>query len=653
VDERSVTVTGPEGLHARPASEFCRMAGEFRAHVRVRTDRGEADATSILEILGLDVRRGDTIVITADGPDGAEAVATLAEILGTAPGSRVLTGISGAPGTGVAPAWLYQPRPVSAPVERITDVAEEERRLGTALTAVAGELEEMAASSGPEAASILRAQAEMAIDPALRQTAVEEIRHHHTPASRAITVAGDTYADVLAGSDNEYLAARASDVRDVCDRIARRLLELPTLSFGLPTAPSIVVARDLSPADTAALDPRVVRGLVTEQGSPTSHTAILARSLGVPAVVAVRGLMDAVTPGRPIGIDGDRGRVHLDPDAAVRRELDARSEARRERLRSFRRQVGGRPTATRDGHRVAVVANVRSVDEVHVALQAGAEGVGLLRTELLYLDRDRPPDIEEQTDLLTRMCSLLGDRRLIVRTFDIGADKTVRFLPARHEANPELGVRGIRLAMLHPALLDDQVGAVIRAAQAGGNLGVMAPMVATVSESEWFVERVTRAGGRRAGVAIGIMVEVPSAVLLADQLARNLDFLSIGTNDLTQYLHAADRRSADLTALQDAFSPALLRAVQMTCDAAHRHDAWVGVCGEAASDPRWATIAVGLGADELSVQAASLYEIRAAISETSLAACQAAAVAALPAPPCHEPTPGRRDDRTAQIGGTG
>lgn len=630
MQERSVKVAAPEGLHARSAAEFCRIAGTFDATVTLRANDSQADASSILEILGLDVRGGDEVTLTADGPGAEAALDALADLLAETTHARVLVGVGASPGAGVAQAFLWRPTTPAMPTEPSAEDADREvSRVGAALARVEADLRRRADDAGGDAGAILRAQASMAADPALLATATELLRGTGIPAARAVVLAGDQFARALEASPNDYLRARSADIREVCDRAARELLGAPAAELRLPPHPVIVVAQDLTPADTAALDARLVRGLATESGSRASHTAILARSLGVPAVVGVAGLLAEVEDGATVGIDGDHGRVHVEPDDETRAELATRQTHRRQRLRELRQQLGDAATATRDGHRVEVAANVRSLDELQVALQAGAEAVGLLRTEFLYLDRDTAPTEAEQVDLLMRMGRLLDGRRLVVRTLDVGADKPLRFVPNRPEPNPELGVRGIRFAMRHPELLRTQLRAVARVADAGIRIAVMAPMVATLGEVQWFLEQLADVGADRSGIEVGVMVEVPSAVLLADEFAARLDFLSIGTNDLTQYLQAADRRSGDLAGLQDPFGPALLRAIEMTCQAGHRHGAWVGVCGEAASDPDWAVVAVGLGVDELSVQAANLLEVRAALVSTSLDECRDAARHAL------------------------
>lgn len=491
-----------------------------------------------------------------------------------------------------------------------------------ALDVVAANLEAAAVSATGEAAEILRAQAAMARDPALRAAASA-----NTP--RAVVDAGEQFAASLAATGNAYLAARAADVRHICDAAARRLLGVPPPEPPRPTAACVLLADDLSPADTAGLDRSLVLGIATAGGSPTSHTAIVARGLGIPAVVGVRHLLDDVATGALVAVDGDAGLVFIEPDESVVTSVEAAKRRRAAAHERARRRAGTSPVTTIDGRRVEVAANIRGAEELRAALAEGAEAVGLLRTELLYVDRDRPPTEDEQAALFLDLRRLLGTRRLVIRTFDIGSDKQVPFLPVRAEANPEMGVRGVRLAQRHPDLLESQLRAVSAVADLGPT-AVMAPMVATVAEAEWFLELVDKYVGRER-VETGVMVEVPSAVLLAPELAARVDFFSVGTNDLAQYLMAADRRHPDLVGLHDPFQPAVLRAVAQVSAAAHlrKRRPWVGVCGEAASRPAWALLAVGLGVDELSMQAASVPEVKAAVRGVTAEACRNAAASAL------------------------
>jgi phosphotransferase system enzyme I (PtsI) len=506
-----------------------------------------------------------------------------------------------------------------APVE---DPVSEATALEKAMETVATGLEARAAARGGELSEILEAQAAMARDPELLAGAQRLIEERALPGGRAVMEAGEEYALALEASDSDYMAARAQDVRDVCRRIAAGLAgETSLLAL---EAPSVVVAKELMPADVADLDLHLVRAFATEGGSRTSHTAIVARSLGVPAVVGVDGLVSAIANGMLVGVDGDSGTVYLDPDPKTTEMLDRRSAERAAHIEELRTMAGDEPAATKDGTRVEIAANVASLPELQAALESGAEGVGLLRTELSFLDRARPPSEQEQSRLFADMADLLGDSRLVIRTFDIGADKPVPFLDTEEEENPALGVRGIRLARRHPEILSAQLRAAVQTAGGQARVGVMAPMVSTLEDARWFADQVEAAGGRDAGVEVGVMIEVPSVVFLMPELTSLLDFVSIGTNDLTQYLHAADRMQGSLAGLQEPFSPALLRAVARICAGADAK-AWVGVCGEAAGDPGWALLAVGMGVRELSMDAGSILEVKAALRRITLEECRAAA----------------------------
>jgi phosphotransferase system enzyme I (PtsI) len=535
-----------------------------------------------------------------------------------------LTGVAAAPGFGVGPPLFVRTQLPAIPASYDDTPEAAAAGVHAALGAAREELDARALAATGPAAEILAAQAEMAADPELASAAAAAAAAGAHPA-QAILDAGESFADALAASDSEYLAARANDVRDVARRASAWALGAPLAVISDPPEPVVIVADDLAPSDTAQLDPTKVLGLATQLGSRTSHTAILARALAVPAVVAVPGLTEHAAGAAVVAVDGDAGAVVLDPDAA---ELGAASAAAA--------AEGGSaavPTASgarlRDGTPVELACNVGSAAELAGGLRHGIDGVGLLRTELAYLLRREPPTPEELRDELCELVELLGGRRLVVRTFDFGADKPVPFLGIRPGPNPALGVRGLRLARQATDLLAQQLAAVAEAARRGP-VAVMAPMVATVDDAEWFAAQVRAVVGDGVDLEVGAMVEVPSAVHMASELAERLDFLSIGTNDLAQYLHAADRQEGALAALQDPFSPALLRAVDVVCRGA-RGAAWVGVCGEAAADPVWAAVALGLGVSELSMGAGAIPAVRAALAAASRADCQRAARAAIAA----------------------
>jgi phosphotransferase system enzyme I (PtsI) len=537
---------------------------------------------------------------------------------------KTLAGIGVSSGTAVATAYVFDaggyeiPGPSDSPEAGAAALRAVLERTAAALAADA----ELASGA---ARDILRAQAAMAADATLFRRGEARIRAGVHPA-QAILDAGAELADQLGATGNEYLAARAADIRAICDSTARALVGAPPRRPPAPDRSCVLVATDLTPADTATLDTTVVKAIVTERGAATSHTAVIARARDIPAVVGVKRLLQAVPDGEVLAVDGGTGVVMLGPDEPTRRrfELAAQAEAR-QRLR-VHEAAGVGPTRLADGTAIEVAANISAVAELPAAVAAGAQGVGLLRTELLYQGKSRPPTQAEMELELTAIRTAIGDRRLVVRTFDIGSDKPVPFLPVRREPNPELGLRGLRLARVHPDLLDTQLRAVAAVAGAGP-IAVMAPMVSTVAEARWFAARAAECG-MPAGAEIGVMVEVPALAICAEMLAPHVDFLSVGTNDLTQYLFAADRRDSDLVDLQDPYAPAVLRVVDMICRGA-AGEAWVGVCGEAASDPGWAALAVGLGVTELSMSAPGIERVRAALAHVTLPACRDAAGAAL------------------------
>ena len=559
-------------------------------------------------------------------------------------GPRRLAGVGAAPGIAIAPAWRYLERaaePAAAPVH-----AEPAAAVRAAVDTAAAELEVLAArvreTGREEEAGIFEGQALLAVSPSLVDDAVERAEAG-TPPAEAVTAAADAAAEVLAALDDELLAARAADVRDVGARIAR-ILRGERLS--LPDAPSIAVADDLPPSVTAEIPAGLLRGIVLEGGSRTAHACILARSLGIPAVVGTVGVLAAVDAAAPAGsvvlaVDGESGDVVIDPAAADRAAFEARAaelEARRARAAAAR----GRRGATADGRRVLLVANIGTPDDAPRALEAGAEGVGLFRTEFLFMQRQTPPTEDEQVAAYRRAFEAFGPARpVVVRLADIGGDKGIPYLGLPAEANPFLGVRAIRLAYGDPELLRTQLRAIWRA---GGLAGVephiMAPMVATLEDVDILesLRDEARAEVLAAGqpcaerMVTGIMVEVPAAALLAPELARRVAFFSIGTNDLTQYVMAADRGNAALGRLQDALHPAVLRAVAGVVAGADAAGIPVAVCGELAGDPAGALVLVGLGVDELSADAGSLDEVRAALAACTAAELEALAAGALVAP---------------------
>jgi phosphoenolpyruvate-protein phosphotransferase (PTS system enzyme I) len=493
----------------------------------------------------------------------------------------------------------------------------EAARFGAATTAVAARLRDRAAHATGAASEVLAATAALAQDRAWLGAAEKRIKDG-TPAVAATVAAVEQFVDMFTKLGG-LMAERVTDLRDIRDRVIAELSGLPEPGVPLPDLPSILCAEDLAPADTAGLDPNLVVALATTLGGPTSHTAIIARQLGIPCVVAVAGL-DDVAAGTMVLVDGTLGTVTVSPDHAAAEEAVAAAQREAERAAHW-----AGPGSTADGHAVSILANVQDGAAARAARQTPAEGVGLFRTELCFLNRDTEPSVDEQADIYAEVLEAFSGHKVVVRTLDAGSDKPLKFAGHPEEANPALGVRGIRIAERNPGLLDRQLQAIAAAAQRTGNQPwVMAPMIATAEEAKNFA-----AQARSHGLTAGVMIEVPAAALLADRILEHVDFLSIGTNDLAQYTMAADRMSAELATLTDPWQPAVLALVDMTVRAGAAAGKPVGVCGEAAADPLLACVLTGLGVTSLSAAAAAIQGVGARLAGVTLQQCRDAADAVL------------------------
>ncbi|MFD7921940.1 phosphoenolpyruvate--protein phosphotransferase [Streptomyces sp. NPDC059740] len=495
----------------------------------------------------------------------------------------------------------------------------EQARARRAVEAVAADLIARGNLAGGEAQAVLEAQAMMAQDPELMADVDRRVAVGSS-AERAVYDAFAAYRALLANA-GEYLAGRVADLDDVRNRIVARLLGVPMPGVPDSDKPYVLIARDLAPADTALLDPSLVLGFVTEEGGPTSHSAILARALGVPAVVALPGAGELVE-GTVVAVDGSSGEVFLDPSEERRAELLRGAEERKAAL-----AASSGPGATSDGHKVPLLANIGGPADVAAALEAGAEGVGLFRTEFLFLDDSKQaPSSEKQVAAYRQVLEAFPEGRVVVRVLDAGADKPLEFLTPGDEPNPALGVRGLRTLLDHPEVLHDQLVALATAAQGlPVHLEVMAPMVADRRDARQFADACREAGLE---AKYGAMVEIPSAALRARAVLKEVEFLSLGTNDLAQYTFAADRQVGAVSRLQDPWQPALLDLVALAAEAAGAEGKSCGVCGEAASDPLLACVLTGLGVTSLSMGAASIPYVRATLAKHTLAQCERAAAAA-------------------------
>jgi phosphotransferase system enzyme I (PtsI) len=527
------------------------------------------------------------------------------------------------PGVAYGPALVVRGEVSADAVERFDGTAyDEESGLAAydeAASAVADGFTRRAGQASDAAAEVLTASAGLARDKGLRSA----VRKHLTSGDdllAAVHAAVEQFVQVFT-SMGGLMAERATDLRDIERRLVAHLVGEPEPGVQMPDAPAVLVAEDLAPSDTATLDPEVIVALVTERGGPTSHTAIIARQLAIPCVVGTSGAM-GIAAGTPLLVDGVAGTVESSPDVAESERRVAADRAEREALATW---TG--PGETADGTRVKILANVADGESARVAATGPVEGVGLFRTELCFLNRADEPSADEQASIYGEVLAPFAGRYVVVRTLDAGSDKPVAFATHEGEENPALGVRGLRLSFDNPALLSRQLDGIAAAARATGTeTWVMAPMVATVAEAASFADDV-----RARGLKPGVMVEVPSAALLAHRMLEVVDFLSIGTNDLTQYTMAADRMATDLAHLTDAWQPAVLQLIAITAEAGKQAGKPVGVCGEAAADPLLACVLVGMGITSLSMASAAVRPVGARLASASMDTLEDAAEAALAA----------------------
>ncbi|MBS9477660.1 phosphoenolpyruvate--protein phosphotransferase [Ancylobacter sp. VKM B-3255] len=654
------TVDYPTGLHARPASAWVETARRFAAPMRVRNGNAAADPKNLIALLQLGLRAGEQVTISAEGADAEAALAALRATITslsaqekadaalaasrakqaarpgwTPPGAlSSISGAAAAPGLAIGRLHV-----ISATTETIEDrpipLVDGAALLQEALTHTRQQLQALADDTarrlGATDAGIFKAQAELLGDTDLiTQTCQLMVEGHGVAWAWHATI--ERVAEQLAGVGNPVLAARAADLRDVGRRVLGHIdpaLKARSLR-DLPDEPCILVAVDLSPSDTAGLDPSRVIGIATAQGGPTSHTAILARTLGVPALVGGGAALFDLTGGTLAILDGQAGRLYLQPDEADL--ASARTfEAARAAERAREEEARALPARTTDGTEISIGANINLPDQAAFALAQGAEGVGLMRTEFLFLERSATPSEDEQYAIYRAMSQALGGRQLIVRALDIGGDKQVAHLDLPHEENPFLGVRGARLLLRRPDLLEPQLRALYRAAKDGAEILIMFPMITSLGELlalRQISERI-REELDAPIVPLGIMIEVPAAAIQAESLARHADFFSIGTNDLTQYTLAIDRQNPQLAPEVDSLHPAVLRLIKATVDGARVHGRWVGVCGGIAGEPFGAALLAGLGCSELSMTPREVPGVKARLRASSMADLKALAEKAL------------------------
>ncbi|MBD1849295.1 phosphoenolpyruvate--protein phosphotransferase [Leptolyngbya sp. FACHB-711] len=640
-----VTLPGKLGLHARPASVLVDLAKQFQSEVGIRYRGQTGNAKSLVSLLKLGVAGGETIQIFAKGSDADRAVAELQQAIesgledeaesdsAAAPvrlsqsftfSTPPIPGIAASPGIVIAPVYQLRRGKLEF-AETATDRNAEMHRLQQAIVTAKLQLQDLYESvkekAGAAKAAIFLAQQQLLEDPELQDAAIENLGNDRS-AAWAWQQAYEQKAKGIEQLADARIAGRAADLRDVGQRVLRLLAHRVEEVPQMPNQPVILVAEDLTPSDTVSLNPALTLGFCTAYGGTTSHSAIIARSLDIPAIVGVGPSVLEVANGTQCILDGESGNLYPNPSEAdlataqaAQRDLQAQREA--ERLNCYQ------PALMKDGLRVEVVANIGAPQEAERAVNAGAEGIGLLRTEFLFLNRSEPPTEEEQFAAYSQMTQALNGLPLIVRTLDIGGDKAIPYLNLPEEENPFLGVRGIRLCLQRPDLFRTQLRAIFRASQTG-SIKIMFPMIAMLEE---FLQARDIAESVRSEIGAdpvdyGMMIEVPSAVLMAAEFAKEVAFFSIGTNDLTQYTLAMDRGHPALAKQADALHPAVLRLIEQTVRAAQIEGKWVGVCGGIAGEPLGAAILTGMGVTELSVSIPSVAAVKAKLRSLAFSQAQ-------------------------------
>jgi phosphocarrier protein FPr len=657
----AIVIPNPTGLHARPAAVLANLAKGFRSSIKLQLDGQQVNARSITGIMGLDVRKGASVRLLASGSDARAAIDKLAPIIASglgdegcvpapAPASTevalemavprwapstngILIGVPASPGLAVGE--VFQVRRETIEVEETGETVEDERRrLTSAIETAKGQLAalraQLHAKADPAKAAIFAAHEELIEDPDLLEI-VESAIAKGKSAAFAWKKAVTTHADRLASLRNPLLAQRANDLRDVGLRVLGIITGVETKAPEYP-ANAILIAEDLTPSDTASLDRTRVMGFCTTRGGATSHVAILARSLGIPALAGTEPASLEIPNGTSVVLDGNKGTLRLSPSS----EEVARIRGAQERAEAKRKQDlahAHEPAKTRDGKQIEVVANIGGLKDAKQVGDFGGEGVGLLRSEFLFMERNSAPTEDEQFEAYKATAEAVGRTHLvIIRTLDVGGDKPLAYLPIPKEDNPFLGERGVRVGLDRPEILRAQLRAILRASEFG-ELRVMFPMISALQElrdaKTIMTEECERLG--IAPIPVGIMVEVPAAAIMAAQFAKEADFFSIGTNDLTQYTLAMDRGHPKFAARVDGLSPAVLNLIALTVRGAHAAGKWVGVCGGIASDPYGVPILIGLGVDELSISLPAIPAIKAQVRSLDSTECRALAEKALAA----------------------
>lgn len=658
VTSEAIAIPNPTGLHARPAAVLANLSKTYQSTVRLHRGDDSANVKSVVALMNLDIKRGDTVTLTAEGRDAEDAIlaltkaianglgeggsppvaasASIAQLDRSTPRPRstdpnLILGVAASSGLAVGQIYRVREQDIQV-IESAQSPDEEKRKLDGAIAQALLEVEAVRAKvqgqGDPDKAAIFAAHQELLDDPELLDLAHSAIDKGKS-AAYAWKQAFTSQAERLAHLQNKLLAQRANDVRDIGQRVLRLLAGVNTTAPKYPNN-TILIAEDLTPSDMATLDRQQVKGFCTLAGGATSHVAILARSMGIPAIAGAEPRILDLPDGMPVILDGIQGTLRLNASSLEIERVQAQI-VRQQAKQANDLRSAAQPAITLDKHRVEVVANISNLHDAEESISLGGEGVGLLRTEFIFMDRASAPSEDEQTAIYRSILKVLGSERpMIIRTLDVGGDKPLSYLPLPHEENPFLGERGIRIGLERPDILRTQLRAILRSASAG-KLRVMFPMIGRLEEirlAKAMLEEERQQLGIEA-IEVGIMVEIPAAAILAEQFAQEVDFFSIGTNDLTQYTLAIDRGHPKLAPYVDGLNPAVLRLIAQTVKGATQHGKWVGICGGIASDPQAVPILIGLGIQELSVSIPTIPSIKAQIRELNLTDCQTLAKQAL------------------------
>ena len=537
-------------------------------------------------------------------------------------------GTSASAGIGIGKAVIVEEAELVITRNEVADAEAEIQRFKGALektiAATQKMADDLASRVGEKEAEIMQGHMMLLSDPMLTGEIENSVKNDKVNCEFAIENVCNMYADMFASMGDELMQQRATDMRDIKVRMQRTLMGLESVDVSLLPKGSILVAKDLTPSMTAGINPENVSGIVTELGGKTSHSAILARALEIPAVVAVNGLMDAVKDGDSVVLDGSTGEVFVNPEASVEKEYEEKRSQFLKDKKELEKYIG-QPSVTKDGVQVEIVANIGKPEDVDKVLQYDGEGVGLFRTEFLFMDRTAMPTEEEQFEAYKKVAIALNGKPVIIRTLDIGGDKEIPYMGLEKDENPFLGYRAIRICLTRKDFFKTQLRALLRAS-AYGNMSIMFPMITSLRElqdakavlEECRAELTAEGVKMGQNIEVGTMIETPAAVFIADELAAECDFFSIGTNDLTQYTCALDRQNAKLEPFFNPHHPAVLRAIKMTIEAGHRHGIWVGICGELGADTALTETFLRMGVDELSMNAKSILPVRKIIRSVDL-----------------------------------